>query len=426
MNQRILLAALQNARPPYSKAELVSIAEAVNRKEEVVKEARQNHYLALHDRHIEKLVASESGDSIASGRSLTRLDARTFHSVIRIVAEGQVLFPAIEEEILRRLEARQLYAHDLFTLLFRFNTSGPAWERVRKAALQKLANTPEHAVSILLMGQHTLGWSVPTFEFSDSLKAHPSGFLARVSVSIADQMYVSAWQQAPQKSQAKQLASVEVLARIAGKESEVFSAGTGGESPESSASNDLRSLVDVATQVVSKNPTLPNYKGQLVELVQALRWDLPAYVERGRSGPPHAPLFSVEGMVSGDGRHYSTQGEGTTKAQAEQHAARQLLQLIPQLPVKPPIPVAPAEKPTARSSLHEMQQKGRIRTISYTYEHAGQEHEGMFTCTCTVVDVASQSLTATGQGTTKRQAAQEASLEMLKRFSGGDMGLDEA
>ena len=398
VNQRILLAALQGESPPYSRAELEHIAEAVNAQEQHVREAKQNHFLALHDRNIERMVAGDGEDHLASSLSLGRLDARTFHSVIRISAEGQVLFPAIEEEILRRLEARQLYAHDLFTLLFRFNTSGAAWERVRTAALQELARTPEHAISMLLMGQHALGWSVPMFEFSSDLEKRPSLFQARVSVRIAGRAYVSAWQQASRKSRAKQLASAELLTRIAGQESE---ASIGNSTP-------------------------PNYKGQLVEEAQARRWDRPVYVEQGRSGPPHAPLFSVEGMVSGDGQQYAAKREGTTKAQAEQHAAQKLLQLIPQLPPAAPIPAAAPDKQTARSSLHEMQQKALIKTVTYSYERAGQEHEGIFTCTCTVLDAADQSLTATSRGTTKRQAAQEAAFQMLERLSISDTVLDEA
>ncbi len=426
VNQRILLAALNGESPPYLRAELEQIAEAVNRREQEVKEARGNHFLALHDRRIERLAAGDVKNEKASSQSLARLDAKTFHSIIRITAESQMLFPTVEQEILSRLEARQLYAHDLFTLLFRFSTSGAAWERVKAAALQSLARTPEHASSMLLMGQHALGWSSPSYEFSSAQVEQTSFFQARASVSFGGLAYASSWQQAPQKGRAKQLASAELLLQIAGKPSEAFLASLEDERPTDSLSNDTGQLPESFVAVLSGDPVLPNYKGQLLEEAQARHWVRPVYVEQGRSGPPHAPLFSVEGTVIGHGKHYSACGEGTTKAQAEQNAAQKILQLLPAQPQETPIPAAHAHKQPARNVLHEMQQKALIKSIVYSYERSGREHDGMFTCTCTVMTADDRPLAETGTGTTKRQAAQEAAIQLVARLSGATPTLDHA
>ena len=425
VNQRILLAALTGESPPYRRAELEQIAEAVNRREQEMKEARGNYFLALHDRRIEKLAAGAIQDEKPSSQSLARLDAKTFHSIIRITAESQMLFPTVEQEILSRLEARQLYAHDLFTLLFRFSTSGAAWERVKAAALQALARTPEHASSMLLMGQHALGWSSPSYEFSSAQGEPSSFFQARASVSVGGLAYVSSWQQAPQKSRAKQLASAELLLLIAGKPGEAAFASLEDERP-TDLSNDTGQLPESFAPVLSSDPVLPNYKGQLLEEAQARHWVRPVYVEQGRSGPPHAPLFSVEGTVIGHGKHYSARGEGTTKAQAEQNAAQKILQLLPAQPPDTPIPAARTRKQPARDVLHEMQQKALIKTITYSYERSGREHDGMFTCTCTVITADERPLAETGTGTTKRQAAQEAAIHLLARLSGAPPTLDHA
>jgi ribonuclease R len=414
VNQRILLAALHDEGPPYLRAELEHIAEAINRQEQQVKEAKSHHFLTRHDRQIARMIAGNGEDH--RDPSLDHLDAKTFHTVIRIAAEGQVLFPAIEQEILRRAEARQLYAHDLFTLLFRFKTSGAAWERVKRSVLQELASAPEHAPGMLLMGQHALGWTSPLYEFSSALEKQASSFQARVSVNIAGRDYISAWRRAPQKRRAKQLASADLLARIAGKQDSTFAAsawdeelvGPGEDKGQRSASDG---------PAFPRDAVLPNYKGQLVELVQAYHWEYPVYVEEGRSGPPHAPLFSVEGTMVCHGKQYRAKGEGATKAQAEQRAAQRLLQLIPQLPAKAPALAAPPDQRTARSALHEMQQKALIRMITYEYERSGPEHDGIFTCTCTVLTGDDRSFDAVGRGNTKRQAAQEAAFQMLARLS---------
>jgi ribonuclease R len=424
VNQRILLAVLNGEEPPYLKADLERIAKAVNGKEQGVKEAKRHHYLALHDRHIEGLIAEDGEENQAPSQSLADLDAKTFHSVIRMAAEGQMLFPAVEQEILRRLEAHQLYAHDLFTLLFRFDTSGAAWERVKTAALRELARTPHHAPSMLLMGQHVLGWSAPAYEFSADRMEYITVFQARASVHIAGQDYVSAWQRAPQKSRAKQLASADLITRIAGKESAAFSAGAEAERLADGPGESSCQPADSSALAPASSAVMPNYKGQLLEVVQARRWNLPVYIEVERSGPPHAPFFSVEAMVSGQGQQYSAKGEGTTKAQAEQRAAQRLLLLIPPLSPAAPVPAAPADKRAARSALHEMQQKALIKTITYSYERSGQEHEGLYTCTCAVVAADDQPLAATGQGTTKKQAAQEAAFQMLSLLSDGDRMMD--
>lgn len=51
----------------------------------------------------------------------------------------------------------------------------------------------------------------------------------------------------------------------------------------------------------------------------------PFYAVRERSGPDHAPLFTVEVKVPG---HEPQKGEGTTKRDAEQDAAKRMLQLL--------------------------------------------------------------------------------------------------
>ncbi|MEL7025881.1 MAG: ribonuclease III [Pseudomonadota bacterium] len=66
-------------------------------------------------------------------------------------------------------------------------------------------------------------------------------------------------------------------------------------------------------------------KTALQEWAQARGFGTPAYVEIGRSGPDHAPLFKIEARVGDD---LSSVAEGGSKRQAEQQAAQALLEKV--------------------------------------------------------------------------------------------------
>ena len=63
-------------------------------------------------------------------------------------------------------------------------------------------------------------------------------------------------------------------------------------------------------------------KTALQEWAQGRGLPLPKYVEVARSGPPHAPVFTISVEVEG---HLPLEGEGRSKRVAEQDAARRLL-----------------------------------------------------------------------------------------------------
>lgn len=67
----------------------------------------------------------------------------------------------------------------------------------------------------------------------------------------------------------------------------------------------------------------PNWKSLLQEREQAAGHTTPAYAVVGEEGPPHARTFIVEATLEG-GRHAT--GSGTSKKQAEQHAAKALME----------------------------------------------------------------------------------------------------
>ncbi len=65
-----------------------------------------------------------------------------------------------------------------------------------------------------------------------------------------------------------------------------------------------------------------NYKSQLQEYVQARGWPTPEYKVVHTEGPPHHSMFTVDVLICGA---YQGRGEGTSKKQAEQHAAHRAL-----------------------------------------------------------------------------------------------------
>ena len=68
-----------------------------------------------------------------------------------------------------------------------------------------------------------------------------------------------------------------------------------------------------------------NPKSALQEWAMARKLPLPTYQLVAKSGPPHAPHFTVKAQIA-DGQEVTAQG--ASKKEAEQHAARALLRLL--------------------------------------------------------------------------------------------------
>ena len=68
-----------------------------------------------------------------------------------------------------------------------------------------------------------------------------------------------------------------------------------------------------------------NYKGALQQLVQNSKGDVLEYEEMGSSGPDHAKIFTMRVMLNS---HQIGVGEGKSKQEAEQAAAKEALKLF--------------------------------------------------------------------------------------------------
>jgi ribonuclease-3 len=82
----------------------------------------------------------------------------------------------------------------------------------------------------------------------------------------------------------------------------------------------LKDYIDII-----EDENLHNYKGELLEFVQARGRTIPQYRIKDQIGPDHEKVFVVEVFVQGE---LLGQGDGRSKKEAEQNAARQALDKI--------------------------------------------------------------------------------------------------
>lgn len=72
-----------------------------------------------------------------------------------------------------------------------------------------------------------------------------------------------------------------------------------------------------------------DFKSALQETAHSLGWSQPAYVLVKERGPEHQKTFTIEARVGSDEQpEYTARGEGPTKKQAEQGAARKALEYL--------------------------------------------------------------------------------------------------
>lgn len=411
VNQRILHAVFNEEPPPYTSSDLATIAAHINGEEDKIREARKAHFLAEYLEPIRKTMTQGEQAEEASSRPFVNLDARTFHSALKMAAQEHALSPGIEQEIYHRLDEQQLSVHDIFTLVFRFQNIGEEWDRITRASLQWLERYPYHAVSIYLMGQQLHGWPAPRCDIVAIGKDHQRTFQASATALVDGQLYRSSRHSAAQKDLAKQYALLEIVSKIANRDN---ASTTDAVQHHTTVPEPLQ-----APPVPSNDEDAPaaslsaNEKGRLLELAQAQHWSKPIFRERERLGPPHAPIFAVEATITIAGQAYAATGSGTTKARAQQEAARRLRELIaPQEAARRTVATGRADKP-AVSILHEMAQKQEIGGVSYTYRQTGAPNDATFLCTCVVTTLDGREIAIAAEGKTKKAAAQHAASQAI-------------
>jgi len=107
----------------------------------------------------------------------------------------------------------------------------------------------------------------------------------------------------------------------------------------------LRYIVSPELEHIARNGRglpLTDYKSALQEKLQGMGRSQPVYVLVKEQGPEHSKTFTVEARLQalGDDTEFVGRAEGSTKKNAEQSAARQVLEYLESLPadqgVRPP------------------------------------------------------------------------------------------
>ncbi len=320
LNQRILLAVLQGAAPPYTVPELEAIAAQVNTVEQFIKGARKAFFLSEYDEPLRRAVAEALESQTSSARPLGHLDVKYFHSLIRMAAQGADLSPAIEQEIYNRLEEDTLNTHDIFTLVFRFQNTGEVWERVKHAALLWLQSQPHHAITLLMMGQQALGWEEPTCAETAEGPGHQRTFHARTALTIEGRRYVSSLHAAPHRDLVQQRAWAEVLAHVAGVDLPALPPDV-PDAPGAPEAVPAALPQPASSEAPSREGAAKNAVSILHEMAQRHEIRSATYTYTS-SGPAHDLLFTCTCVVTTlDGRTRALSASGKTKKAATQEAA---------------------------------------------------------------------------------------------------------
>ncbi len=308
VNHRILAAVICNDEPPYSMKELEAIGNHITTVEHEVKTERAEHFKRKRDAHV--LSKSQEG--------LPHLDEKEFSRLIKMACSSGDIDKALEEELLKRIEQNQLQPMDFVLILFSIEEQyQDDWLIVQEQLILHLARYPEKAVTILEIAKQIF----PEFQMHDCStestgEDHALVHTSVVQIHVNDKPYVSLPYSSMQKKMSQQLASVDLIAQIAGV-----------TLPELGETLAPQSQKELKTE---KKKPAGNYKGELLETCMKNSWAKPEFrVEK--SGPPHAPVFTcVAEMQIEDEMYQSETVEGVSKKDAEQFAAKSLMEKLPQ------------------------------------------------------------------------------------------------
>jgi ribonuclease R len=172
--------------------------------------------------------------------------------------------------------------------------------------LEEIATVPHKAVLIRDIAQHLLGWQMPVYEVTETVRGNLPVFTARSAIRVSNREYHSAVYEDLTKKGATQRASVDLLAAILGLPAPELKT-TIIDSP---ASNEE---VMINT---SKDPIFA-----LQEYCQAKKLPLPAAYSFKAEGPTCKPIFTCTCTF---GSSTST-GQAGKKQRAKRLAARKMI-----------------------------------------------------------------------------------------------------
>jgi ribonuclease R len=403
VTQRIICASLSGENPPYTLRELEQIGaeltaiewERKRRREAFMQEKR-------HDRTRTQILKDE----------VAHLEGSQFHQVVKMAARENRMTPELADEISSRAASDRIEPRDACYLLLGTIEAGEAWIRAKRQTLLWIVQHPHHALSVLTMAHQNglcANADYSTSPVPDALE-HRRLFTATGTITVNDQPYTSDALIGTSKKDAQQAAAVDLLIRIVCGHTGLSRTDFAGPQQPPAGPDAIGDGSDT------------NHKGRLLELCSQRRWPAPSF-RITQEGASHRPTITVVAELRVSGSDYRTQPVACgNKKQAEQLAAKELLDQLRVLLPKPTNVESSNPEPTNRNDtdspaatvgnfvavLQEWCVQNGRPYPDYRFSVEGQRHSPTVTCICTVENKQQGLVSEVGTGTNKKAAKQAA------------------
>lgn len=302
INHRQLLAHLSGTELPYSNQQLQEVSAAIN---EELNNERNSKAAYL------KSKAEDRAVRLVSARRLDGLGAKDFERVTKVECRsGEAPSDAFRDSFLLRLRHNRVPLICATTIVT--EAVGPAWQELRIAVVNSMAQFPADAQSLLAQAAAIAGWAVPNFAMKEEGPDHARTFTATASMALDDRSIESDPYPASTAKEAKQRAVVGLLAKLVGAPTPRFT-----------------QLAPAAPSKKTKHQTVNLTKdpvAALQEYTQANGAPSPEYSFE-ESGPKHIPTFIGTCKL----QDKVVSASGTSKALAKKAAAKKMVELLAEL-----------------------------------------------------------------------------------------------
>jgi ribonuclease R len=273
VNHRQIKAKIQGEESPYTKEDLVVLAQHINEAEQAERESASEHFKGRAEDKAER--ALERG-------KLFRMNDKEFERALKVeIRSGSDARESLQEEFLTRLSEARL-PHICMTVALFFGPENPpdvpqpGWKKIREAVLAHLVKKPEDAVTLWTMAMTIAEEDAPEYTEQRSGPPHATVFKAQARSGI----FFTGWVTAKTAKLARQRASVALLHKLLNFPSPVFEEVTTetAKAPEQPAY--LMTLTEGRDPIVG-----------LQEYAQRNKLTLPTYSFK-QEGPSHIPTIT--------------------------------------------------------------------------------------------------------------------------------------
>lgn len=308
VNQRILVATfVQGEESPYDVDTLQVIGDHLTEKE---RKAREEKKKELKIR--QPVVDVAEGRDLSKTASLIGLDRKQFSKVVAFAAVEGGPPENVSVEILRRIQTDELIASDLLRLLITRNERTEIWQQIHSAIMRYLSEKPNMATMIVKEGAERGLWQIGKPERTNDERS--ASFTTIQVLIVAEDIVPSEPKRGTSKKEADQRAMLDVLAKITGHGIPILE--------EPAMSTEPIVVVDLSGDG-------EDHKSHLNLLSQANGWARLDFELIDRSGPSHAPVFTMRAVIIVNGNPViSDPVAGISRKAAEQAAAEALIRKI--------------------------------------------------------------------------------------------------